>query len=112
MASTRTYHFLKLSTAGLLRLQQIYQSLRPGDDAFQVENVKRIVNATDAIAFLRVLEDQDRWSNKYLVLDCSTDMAKQIVVSHVRDVTLGRRTYFYLLSGLVCRDGTNRSSVN
>lgn len=86
--------------------------MRPGDDAFQVENVKRIVNATDAIAFLRVLEDQDRWSNKYLVLDCSTDMAKQIVVSHVRDVTLGRRTYFYLLSGLVRRDGTNRASVN
>lgn len=74
--------------------------MRPGNE-FQVENVKRIVNATDAISFLRVLEDQDRWSNKYLVLDCSTEMAKEIVVSHVRDVTLGRRTYFYLLSGLV-----------
>lgn len=36
-----------------------------------------------------------------MVLDCPTDMAKDIVVSHVRDVTLGRRTYHYLLSGLV-----------
>lgn len=92
--------YLYDSHDGLLRLQQIYQSLKP-DESFQVENVKRIVNSSDAIAFLRVLEDQSRWSNKYLVLDCSTEMAKQIVVSHVRDVTLGRRTYFYLLSGLV-----------
>jgi hypothetical protein len=42
-----------------------------------------------------------RWSHKYVVLDCPTDMAKEIVVSHVRDVTLGKRTYHYLLSGLV-----------
>jgi hypothetical protein len=42
-----------------------------------------------------------RWSHKYVVLDCPTEMAKDIVVSHVRDVTLGKRTYHYLLSGLV-----------
>lgn len=42
-----------------------------------------------------------RWSNKYVVLDCPTDMAKDIVVSHVRDIALGKRTYHYLLSGLV-----------
>lgn len=72
-----------------------------------MENVKRIVNASDAIAFMRVLEDLSRWSNKYIVLDCSTEMAKEIVVSHVRDVTLGRRTYFYLLSGLVRKENPN-----
>jgi hypothetical protein len=43
----------------------------------------------------------DRWNHKYVVLDCPTEMAKEIVVSHVRDVTLGKRTYHYLLSGLV-----------
>jgi hypothetical protein len=42
-----------------------------------------------------------RWSHKYVVLDCPTEMAKEIVVSHVRDVALGKRTYHYLLSGLV-----------
>ena len=42
-----------------------------------------------------------RWSHKYVVLDCPAEMAKEIVVSHVRDVTLGKRTYHYLLSGLV-----------
>jgi glutamate receptor, ionotropic, invertebrate len=43
----------------------------------------------------------NRWTPKYIVLDCPTEMAKEIVVSHVRDITLGKRTYHYLLSGLV-----------
>lgn len=86
---------------GLLRLQQIYQGLKPGNESFQVETVKRITNVSTAIDFLRTLEELNRWSKKYVVLDCPTDMAKEIVVSHVRDVTLGRRTYHYLLSGLV-----------
>lgn len=54
-----------------------------------------------AIDFLRTLEELNRWQPKYIVLDCPTDMAKEIVVSHVRDISLGRRTYHYLLSGLV-----------
>lgn len=90
-----------LFSAGLLRLQQIYQGLRPGNETFQVETVKRIANATNAIDFLRTLEELNRWSKKFIVLDCPTDMAKDIVVYHVRDLSLGRRTYHYLLSGLV-----------
>ncbi|XP_059614013.1 glutamate receptor 1-like [Phlebotomus argentipes] len=89
---------------GLLRLQQIYQGLQPGNQTFQVETVKRISNASEAIEFLRVLENVDRWSRKYIVLDCSTDMAKEIIVNHVRDISLGRRTYHYLLSGLIMDD--------
>lgn len=87
--------------AGLLRLQQIYQSLRPGNESFQVEAVRRIQNTSEAIDYLQSMEEQSRWSNKYVVLDCPTAMAKEIVVTHVRDVTLGKRTYHYLLSGLV-----------
>ncbi|XP_017305182.1 glutamate receptor 1-like [Diaphorina citri] len=85
---------------GLLRLQQIYQSLKPGSDSFQVVTVRRIQNVSEAIDFLHDLELLDRWGFKHIVLDCATDMAKAIVVSHVRKVTLGKRTYHYLLSGL------------
>lgn len=86
---------------GLLRLQQIYQGLKPGNESFQVEMVKRIANVTMAIDFLHTLEDLGRFTNKYIVLDCPTEMAKEILITHVRDITLGRRTYHYLLSGLV-----------
>ncbi|XP_055630590.1 glutamate receptor 1-like isoform X2 [Toxorhynchites rutilus septentrionalis] len=89
---------------GLLRLQQIYQGLRPGNETFHVETVKRIANVSDAIEFLRTIEELNRWSRKHIVLDCSTELAKDIVVSHVRDITLGKRTYHYLLSGLVMDD--------
>lgn len=86
---------------GLLRLQQIYQGLFPGQETFSVQAVRRISNVSEALHFLRSLEEQSRWSNKYVVLDCSAEMAKEIVVGHVRDISLGRRTYHYLLSGLV-----------
>ncbi|KAL7299265.1 hypothetical protein TKK_0007854 [Trichogramma kaykai] len=93
--------YLYESHDGLLRLQQIYQGLNPGNNTFQVETVKKIQNVSEALNFLRRLEEINRWGNKYVVLDCPTEMAKDIVVSHVRDVTLGRRTYHYLLSGLI-----------
>ncbi|KRT85805.1 hypothetical protein AMK59_749 [Oryctes borbonicus] len=96
--------YLYDSNDGLLRLQQIYQGLIPGNESFQVSTVRRISNVTEALVFLRGLEEQSRWEHKYVVLDCSADMAKEIVVSHVRDIALGKRTYHYLLSGLVMDD--------
>ncbi|XP_034232443.1 glutamate receptor 1 isoform X2 [Thrips palmi] len=92
---------------GLLRLQQIYQSLKPGPHGFQVEMVKRVTNASEAIEFLHSLENSSksaRWTHKYIVLDCTTEMAKEIVVAHARDVQLGKRIYHYLLSGLIMDD--------
>jgi hypothetical protein len=47
--------------AGLLRLQQIYQSLRPGKESFQVESVKRIQNISEALDYLHSLEELSRW---------------------------------------------------
>ncbi|GLV33707.1 Glutamate receptor IB [Carabus blaptoides fortunei] len=96
--------YLYDSNDGLLRLQQIYQGLYPGNESFQVSTVRRIGNVSEALHFLRSLEDQSRWTHKYVVLDCSADMAKEIVVSHVRDISLGKRTYHYLLSGLIMDD--------
>lgn len=85
----------------MLRLQQIYQGLKPGNESFQVELVKRISNVSMAIEFLHTLEQIGRFTKKHIVLDCPTEMAKQILIQHVRDLRLGRRTYHYLLSGLV-----------
>nr|CAH7759920.1 unnamed protein product [Callosobruchus chinensis] len=92
------------SNDGLLRLQQIYQGLTPGTESFQVSTVRRIGNVSEALSFLRGIEEQSRWSNKYVVLDCLAETAKEIVVGHVRDMALGRRNYHYLLSGLVMDD--------
>ncbi|CAH0716029.1 unnamed protein product, partial [Brenthis ino] len=89
---------------GLLRLQQLYQSLQPGKATFRITNVKRVSNASDVITFLVSLERIDRWSNKYVVLDSGTQLAKDVLILHVRDVQLGRRNYHYFLSGLVMDD--------
>ncbi|XP_031359007.1 glutamate receptor 1-like [Photinus pyralis] len=100
----RSIIYLYDSNDGLLRLQQIYQGLIPGNEAFRVTTVRRINNVTEALQFLRGLEEQSRWDPKHVVLDCTADTAKEIVVSHVRDITLGKRTYHYLLSGLIMDD--------
>ncbi|CAH0703354.1 unnamed protein product [Spodoptera exigua] len=89
---------------GLLRLQQLYQSLQPGNATFRITNVKRVSNASDVVEFLRAIEKLDRWSNKYVVLDSTTQLAKAALIMHVRDVHLGRRNYHYFLSGLVMDD--------
>ncbi|XP_041987389.1 glutamate receptor 1-like [Aricia agestis] len=96
--------YLYDSHDGLLRLQQLYQTMQPGKTAFKISLVKRINNASDAMEFLLALEQYDRWSNKRIVLDCNAKNAKSILVEHVRKVQLGRRTYHYMLSGLVMDD--------
>ncbi|XP_018318730.2 glutamate receptor 1 [Agrilus planipennis] len=96
--------YLYDSHDGLLRLQQIYQGLSPGSEPFKIATVRRISNVSDALHFLRNIEEYRRWDAKHVVLDCSAETAKEIVVSHVRDVALGRRTYHYLLSGLIMDD--------
>lgn len=82
-------------------MQQLYQTMQPGRTTFRISLVKRINNASDAMEFLLSLEQYDRWSNKRIVLDCNAKNAKNILVEHVRKVQLGRRTYHYMLSGLV-----------
>ncbi|XP_063698302.1 glutamate receptor 1-like [Culicoides brevitarsis] len=86
---------------GLLRLQQIYQNMTPGNEFFHIDAVKRITTATEAINYLHQVEAADRWGQKYVVLDCLADTAKNIIIEHVRNVQLGKRTYHYLLSGLI-----------
>ncbi|XP_050422335.1 glutamate receptor 1-like [Adelges cooleyi] len=89
---------------GLLRLQQLYEALDLRPDSLKVEMVKRVQNVSDAMNFVHQIERADRWGKKRIILDCPTQLAKQIVVSHVKDIQLGKRTYHYLLSGLIMDD--------
>ena len=89
---------------GLLRLQRIFQNIprNPmGEPRFHIDMARRISTVAEAIDFLLLLEKQNRDSVKHVVLDCSAQLAKDILVQHVRSVHLGRRNYHYLMSGLV-----------
>ncbi|CAK1554880.1 unnamed protein product [Leptosia nina] len=95
---------LEKLASSLLRLQSIYENLKPGSKSFHVTHVKRVSKAVEVIDFLAELEASDRWSYKYIVLDSSTEIAKDTVIKHARSFKLGRRTYHYLLSGFVMDD--------
>ncbi|XP_035230207.1 glutamate receptor 1-like, partial [Stegodyphus dumicola] len=91
---------------GLLKLQHIFR-LTSDNYKLEVKVVKRITNASDANAFLHSLEFKERESLKYVVLDCSADTARKIIVQHVRDIYMGRRNYHFLLTSLVMDEYLN-----
>lgn len=93
--------FMYDSEDGFQRLQQILQQLKPAANQLHVQYVRRISSVSQAIKFLQSLESTDRFANKRIVLDCESHLSKAIIIAHVRDVTLGRRNYHYILSGLV-----------
>ncbi|GBL77668.1 Glutamate receptor 4 [Araneus ventricosus] len=69
--------------------------------------VRRIMNSTDANEFLKKLEEQDRRTNKYVILDCDPEVAKAIVTQHIRDTYMNRRNYHFLVTGLIIEDDWN-----
>ncbi|CAM1319691.1 GRIA2 (predicted) [Pycnogonum litorale] len=108
--------YLYDSDEGLLKLQQILQiaSMKSGlTNSFStvatmksimlnldIRMAHRIYNASHANAILLQMERIDRESKKYIVLDCTTATAKQIIINHVRNVHMGKRNYHYLLTNL------------
>ena len=78
------------------------------DDFFKLKKLKKLNFFTE---FLLLLEKRDRDSVKHVVLDCSAQLAKDIIVQHVRSVHLGRRNYHYLMSGLVLDDYWDKNVV-
>ncbi|GFR03207.1 glutamate receptor 1 [Trichonephila clavata] len=69
--------------------------------------VRRIINSTDASEFLRKLEEQDRRSFKYIILDCDAEVAKDVVSQHIRDTYMNRRNYHFLVTSLIIEDDWN-----
>src|SRR5271156_139988 len=68
---------------GLLRLQSVFQRLDFKNDSLRVTAVKKINNAKEAVSILRNIEVGDRWSKKFVILDCPTPLAKDVIISHV-----------------------------
>ncbi|KAL1438313.1 hypothetical protein MTO96_048384 [Rhipicephalus appendiculatus] len=102
--------YLYDSDDGLLKLQHLFQ-LTTDRYHLEVKVVKRVQNASDVHRFLRRLEDRDRESRKYVVLDCSADTTRQIIISHVRDPFMGRRNYHFLLTSLIMDEFQNNPSL-
>ncbi|KAK8780357.1 hypothetical protein V5799_018301 [Amblyomma americanum] len=71
-----------------------------------VRFAKRITNSSDANDFLRMLETTDRESRKHVLLDCRFDVARRIIVDHVRDIYMGRRNYHFFLVNPVVNELT------
>lgn len=86
---------------GLLRLEELFSDFKLGNNKFQISHVKQISNVLDALHYLIDLETQNRWSIKYVVLDCKEQLATDILIAHVHDPKLGRRNYHYLVTSLV-----------
>ncbi|KAL1438308.1 hypothetical protein MTO96_048380 [Rhipicephalus appendiculatus] len=72
--------YLYDSDDGLLKLQQI----------FHMTANKKLE-----------MELNDRESRKYVVLDSTADVARDIIINHVRDLYTGRRNFHFLLTSLV-----------
>ncbi|CAL8121828.1 unnamed protein product [Orchesella dallaii] len=92
--------YLYGSNEALLGLQSLLQRLTLTENPLRLSVIKKISNVQDAIDVLRDIESSERFSPKYILLDCPIKLAKDIIVAHVRNIHLGRRTYHYLLGGL------------
>lgn len=91
--------YLYDSDDGLLKLQQIFHMT--ANKKLEVRVVRRFFNVSDANSFLHQMELNDRESRKYVVLDSTADVARDIIINHVRDLYTGRRNFHFLLTSLV-----------
>ncbi|XP_042145588.1 glutamate receptor 1-like [Ixodes scapularis] len=84
--------FVYDSDHALVTLQQFMDSGR-----VRVQQARRVSRSAEAHSMLSSLEKGDQHGRKLVVLDCAYDLAKDIVIRHVRDVYMGRRNYHYVL---------------
>lgn len=94
------YYFF---SAGLQRLQSLLHLLPPG--GVQFRTVRRFSTAAEANDILAQIEANASMSYKYVLLETDSRVAREIIVSHVRNIFMSRRHYHFLLSGsLVMED--------
>lgn len=73
-------------------------------DGINLKRVRRIASPGQANEMLREIEMNSTMSHKYVVLECSALMAKQIIVDHVRDIYMSTRNYHFLITQIVMED--------
>ncbi|RWS24416.1 glutamate receptor 1-like protein, partial [Leptotrombidium deliense] len=93
-----------LSMSGLIKLQHLFGLLDDETFSFQLRAVKFIATAEEGYLFLKSLEQSDKDTRKYVILECKAEVAKDLITSHVRDIYVERRNFHFFLTSLIMDD--------
>lgn len=102
--STVRTNFDRLPFAALNKLQQLYTKLS-GRHEWRLNAVWRIQSVEHGHRILSQIEQSQPNAIKHILLDCSADVCKDLIVRHVNDIYLGRRNFHYLFTNLVSTAG-------
>ncbi|RWS04119.1 glutamate receptor 1-like protein, partial [Dinothrombium tinctorium] len=89
---------------GLIKLQNLFSLLHDETFTFQLRAVKHIRSGEEGYLFLRDLEQSDKDSKKYVILECEADVARELITSHVRNIYIERRNFHFFLISLIMDD--------
>lgn len=92
---------VSFSLIGLAKLQSLFSILVRKKFDWKLEMIKKFKTAQNAHDFIFSLELKDQNSRKYILLDCDSELAKEIIIKHVEDIFLGRRNFHFLFTNLV-----------
>ena len=88
----------------MIKLQHIFGLLHNDSYSFELRAVKRIESGEEGHAFLKSLEATNKESNKYVMLECGSDLGREVITKHVADIYMGRRNYHFFFTNLVMDD--------
>ncbi|CAH2220033.1 jg5692, partial [Pararge aegeria aegeria] len=75
--------------------------MRPCPQHFTIVHMAQVRTAQEVVGYLKNIE---QYPQKYIILDCGTEMAREVLVRHARNINLGRDDYHYFMAGLVLDD--------
>lgn len=82
-------------------LQELVKHAHRASHPIELMTVKRISNAGDGYKLLKVLNDENKDSEKYVILNCNLSIAKALIAYHIQDTAMERTPFHYLLTNLV-----------
>lgn len=69
-----------------------------------MRTVRRFSSVAEANDLLQQIEVNSSMSYKYVLLECDSRVAREIIINHVRNIFMSRRHYHFLLTSLVMED--------